>query len=276
MNHFCRLATISLAVCATASITAAPVQVQWSGEIPAGATLTNPAISAGETWSVSYTIDNSILDTDPDPDSGRYEDPALTATIEFSGGYTSDVASAPGLHLVAIDGDSADVISGGGSGFSAVVRFEADTLDGDGFPADGVYNQGPSVGAPMFTFGNEDGIVFYFDTDVDGISLTLETIVIPGDGNGDGMVNGLDYIIWASNFGADPAPDPPGSPTNGDYDDDGKVDGLDYIVWSMNFDTADPNASAVPEPGGAVMVMLALLAVGTTRHRGTLAPPMRR
>ena len=58
---------------------------------------------------------------------------------------------------------------------------------------------------------------------------------LPGDGNLDGYVDGLDYIIWALNFGDDPADDPPGSPLNGDYNDDGRVDGLDYVLWASNF-----------------------------------------
>jgi hypothetical protein len=33
----------------------------------------------------------------------------------------------------------------------------------------------------------------------------------PGDGNGDGHVDGVDYLIWAGNYGDNPADDPPGS-----------------------------------------------------------------
>ncbi|MEZ6073497.1 MAG: hypothetical protein R3C10_25280 [Pirellulales bacterium] len=30
-----------------------------------------------------------------------------------------------------------------------------------------------------------------------------------GDGNGDGVVDGLDYLLWASFYGDNPAQDPP-------------------------------------------------------------------
>ncbi|MEZ6072787.1 MAG: choice-of-anchor Q domain-containing protein [Pirellulales bacterium] len=63
------------------------------------------------------------------------------------------------------------------------------------------------------------------------------------DGNLDGVVDGLDYLIWATHFDDDPALDPPGAPRNGDYNNDGVVDGLDYLVWATNFGaTASPTS----------------------------------
>ncbi|MCA9100828.1 MAG: dockerin type I domain-containing protein [Pirellulales bacterium] len=70
---------------------------------------------------------------------------------------------------------------------------------------------------------------------------------LPGDANGDGNVDGLDYLVWAENFGDDPADDPPGSPANGDLNDDGVVDGLDYILWAGHFGEST-NLTSVPEP----------------------------
>ncbi|MCA9099762.1 MAG: hypothetical protein KDA63_01345, partial [Planctomycetales bacterium] len=55
------------------------------------------------------------------------------------------------------------------------------------------------------------------------------------DGNLDGQVDGLDYLLWAQFYGDDVAQDPPGSPQNGDYNNDGKVDGLDYLVWAGQY-----------------------------------------
>jgi hypothetical protein len=81
----------------------------------------------------------------------------------------------------------------------------------------------------------------------------------PGDGNGDGKIDGLDYLIWAGNFGDDPAEDPPGPPDNGDFNGDGKVDGLDYLLWAGNFDMGPNDSVAVPEAASC-----ALLILGTT------------
>ena len=87
---------------------------------------------------------------------------------------------------------------------------------------------------------------------------------LPGDGNLDQVVDGLDYVVWAMNYGNDPADDPLGTPLNGDFNDDGVVDGLDYILWAAHFGesvataSAAQNASAVDaalesdiEPAGA-------------------------
>jgi hypothetical protein len=55
------------------------------------------------------------------------------------------------------------------------------------------------------------------------------------------------------NFADDPAGDPPGAPLNGDYNDDGVVDALDYDVWAMHFEppVAVPAASPTVEPSVA-------------------------
>ncbi|MEZ6073502.1 MAG: hypothetical protein R3C10_25305 [Pirellulales bacterium] len=43
----------------------------------------------------------------------------------------------------------------------------------------------------------------YSYTGIDG--LVLRTALSPGDANGDGVVNGLDYLVWAENFNGEPA-----------------------------------------------------------------------
>jgi enterochelin esterase-like enzyme len=82
---------------------------------------------------------------------------------------------------------------------------------------------------------------------------------LPGDANGDSVVDGLDYLIWAQNFGDDPANDPPGSPANGDLNDDGRVDGLDYVLWAGSYGAGA--AVSVPEPGLAGLLVTGLAIV---------------
>ncbi len=89
----------------------------------------------------------------------------------------------------------------------------------------------------------------------------------PGDANGDGHIDGYDYLVWAANFGDDPANDPPGSPANGDYNNDGVVDGLDYIAWASNFGQGPNDATAVPEPGALVLLLVGIAACGLNRCR---------
>ncbi len=53
----------------------------------------------------------------------------------------------------------------------------------------------------------------------------------PGDANGDGRVDGLDYVIWVDNYGFINV----SSPSQGDFNEDGRVDGLDYVIWVDNY-----------------------------------------
>ena len=88
--------------------------------------------------------------------------------------------------------------------------------------------------------------------------------LIPGDGNGDGWVDGLDYLLWAGAFGTHPGIG--AGPGSGDYNNDGWVDGLDYLLWAGSFGTHA--ATPVPEPSSLGIVGLALAGlVAGVRHR---------
>jgi hypothetical protein len=67
---------------------------------------------------------------------------------------------------------------------------------------------------------------------------------LPGDGNGDCTVDGIDYGIWYINYGTTGK-----SVSEGNYDEDtvGVVDGLDYGVWFINYgkDTSGPSGEWV-------------------------------
>jgi hypothetical protein len=64
------------------------------------------------------------------------------------------------------------------------------------------------------------------------VSITplLSEGIKAGDGNTDGKVDGIDYIIWLSHYNTTAS-----GVANGDYDNNGKVDGVDYIVWLTNY-----------------------------------------
>ncbi|MCA9100396.1 MAG: PEP-CTERM sorting domain-containing protein [Planctomycetales bacterium] len=143
--------------------------------------------------------------------------------------------------------------------------------------------EGLSSGALFFAItsfhdSTQGGEVTYpdFYLDAGGSSLGDTAVLVldvsiaslpTGDANGDFVVDGLDYLVWAENFGDDPAEDPPGSPYNGDLDDNGVVDGLDYLVWAENFGTGT-TSQAVPEPASWAGLAVALLIAGMhRRHR---------
>jgi hypothetical protein len=61
--------------------------------------------------------------------------------------------------------------------------------------------------------------------------VTPPDTTLPGDANGDGKVNGVDYVIWLNNYGQTIA----GQHRKGDFNESGKVDGTDYVVWLNNY-----------------------------------------
>ena len=76
-----------------------------------------------------------------------------------------------------------------------------------------------------------------------------------GDANFDGVVNGLDYITWADNFGGTTKL----GALAGDFNCDGIVDGLDYVIWADHFGTGSaalPGIAVVPEPATFASALL--------------------
>ncbi|KKS95570.1 MAG: hypothetical protein UV73_C0016G0016 [Candidatus Gottesmanbacteria bacterium GW2011_GWA2_43_14] len=53
----------------------------------------------------------------------------------------------------------------------------------------------------------------------------------PGDANGNGKVDGLDYVIWLNNYNKTVT----NGASSGDFNNSGKVDGLDYVIWLNNY-----------------------------------------
>ena len=62
-------------------------------------------------------------------------------------------------------------------------------------------------------------------------NLNSQPTVSPGDANNDGLIDGLDYVIWINHYG-DAATL---GPAQGDFNNDHVVDGVDYIIWLNNY-----------------------------------------
>jgi hypothetical protein len=98
-------------------------------------------------------------------------------------------------------------------------------------------------------------------------SEIYHTMALPGDVNFDGVVNGLDLSLVASEWGAkgSGASDPPG-----DANHDGVVNGLDIALlmgnWS-NMQSSGGSLAAVPEPSALILAMLCTVALLIYRRR---------
>ncbi|MEM6756964.1 MAG: dockerin type I domain-containing protein, partial [Planctomycetota bacterium] len=77
---------------------------------------------------------------------------------------------------------------------------------------------------------------------VDMLIIDTLALLVPGDYNGDGVVDGADYTFWANRFGSsDPAD------LAADGNGDGVVDGADYTFWANRF--GDSAALSLDEVG---------------------------
>jgi hypothetical protein len=85
------------------------------------------------------------------------------------------------------------------------------------------------------------------------------------DFNGDGDVDGADFLTWQRGLGLT------GQTTkaNGDANGDGTVNGADLAIWKSHF-AGPPStgaASGVPEPTAAMLAFVAMATTGVVRRR---------
>ena len=94
----------------------------------------------------------------------------------------------------------------------------------------------------------------------DGSFAPEEVVYIPGDANGDGVVNAADAAVLAANWQTQSG----ASWAMGDFNDDGRVDDIDATILAANWQTAA--AASVPEPGCLVLIVCGLLAFFVRRR----------
>jgi cytochrome c peroxidase len=127
----------------------------------------------------------------------------------------------------------------------------------------------PSRAQHLFSANERAALVAFLRTLTDSTFLTSSLfsdpfVNLPGDFDGNGIVNAADLAVWQGAFGI-----------NGlaDADDDGDSDGRDYLIWQRNLGMtwqslgALAAIAAVPEPGTAVLGGIALTAVLLRRRR---------
>jgi autotransporter-associated beta strand protein len=96
--------------------------------------------------------------------------------------------------------------------------------------------------------------------------LQVTTAAMPvddADFDGDGDIDGADFLTWQRNLGATGT----GTLATGDANGDTNVNAADLAVWQTQFATATPVAGSVPEPTCVVMLGSALAALAAVRRR---------
>ena len=72
---------------------------------------------------------------------------------------------------------------------------------------------------------------------------------MPGDYNGNGVVDGADYVLWCK-----------GGPLQNEVDTPGTVNAADYTAWRARFGNTSGSGSldvgAVPEPASCMLALL--------------------
>lgn len=94
--------------------------------------------------------------------------------------------------------------------------------------------------------------------------LVSNAVATLSDFNGDLKVDGDDLAEWTQGFGAIDA-----THADGDADGDGFVDGADFLRWQREVSRGDQpsDVGSVPEPSAMALSLFALLAVRVSRRR---------
>jgi len=79
---------------------------------------------------------------------------------------------------------------------------------------------------------------------------------VPGDADGNMIVNMADYGVWRANFGSTMM-------LHSDHNMNGVIDGADYVIWRNNlgFAACSGGANAIPEPCAAILTSLLMSAL---------------
>lgn len=101
-----------------------------------------------------------------------------------------------------------------------------------------------------------DQVVQFYELELSSSALVSE---LPGDSNGDGLVDLLDLDILGANFG-----DSPATFAQGDFNGDGTVDLLDLDLLGANFG-ATSGTTAIPEPAALGLLLAGLAALRSKR-----------
>jgi hypothetical protein len=125
------------------------------------------------------------------------------------------------------------------------------------------WNWAQGVGGSTRTFQFVRGDGHTFRSLGEGRALLLQTAPGPGDFNGDGAVDGSDFLNWQTEAGSS------GPGLAADGNGDGAVNEGDLLIWRDNYGAGGAVALPAPEPAGATL--LALAAIGMALRQRLIA-----
>jgi len=138
------------------------------------------------------------------------------------------------------------------------------TISVDGLPAGIPQINDLFTNAPELSVTTATGQMLLDMAPLEVIGLQIQDIS-NADANGDGDIDGVDFLTWQRGLGTSGAT----TVANGDYNYDGLVDGFDLSVWGNQYGTGTAVLAAsavVPEPSTALLLLCAA-AIGLVRHR---------
>ena len=153
-----------------------------------------------------------------------------------------------------------------------------DPLDPITYTLDGIF--GMNLVMPTLFFDEEDPFGSFetlsptaydwlvFDTinNVLGFKINpafLSELTTPGDFDGDGDVDGDDFLIWQNSFATLSG----ANLSDGDGDGDGDVDGDDFLTWQNAFPFPAILATAIPEPATLSLLIAAVFVLAGGRWK---------
>lgn len=111
-------------------------------------------------------------------------------------------------------------------------------------------------GARLTTSDGQGSFRVDYDYGNDMVTLSDFVALLPGDFNGDGVVDAVDYAVWRENLGAADE-----TAIMGGGDGQNGVDAADYLVWRANYGAVvagGQSAAITPEPGGCLLAFVTL------------------
>jgi hypothetical protein len=209
--------------------------------------------------------------TDHLPVVADYQVPAIMQALAGTVPSSIDLGSSFNLNVTV--GNSASVVTSNGAD---VLHYSLTT---SGSVTGSFLNQNEaalggsnlhSVGFDTSSIGSKSGTITVTSTNqgipVGTINIPVSfLVVLPGDYNGDGVVDAGDYVVWRKNSGLTGG----ASYANGDGNRDGNVTQTDYTIWRSHFGQTASGAgssaglaSTVPEPSSLALAVFATCLLG--------------